>query len=138
MGGASFLKSEDNSSTQVKITQSAGGHAVRLGAAKVREELLTKDLSNLELKTSPISKTGYVGIIKIKGKFQARVQVPGDGRGGTRKRKQYPLPGLFGTARDAAQFRALVITAMKANNDGCVVAPPKQNKPRTRRASRCS
>ena len=60
----------------------------------------------LVLKRSVYSKTGFTNIITIKGKFQARLQVPGDGRGGTEKRKQYSLPGLFDTAEDAAIFLA--------------------------------
>ena len=35
----------------------------------------------LALKRSPYSSTGFTNIITIKGKFQARLQVPGDGRG---------------------------------------------------------
>ena len=54
------------------------------------------------LKRNPYSDTGFVGVIKIKGKFQARLQVPGDGRGGSKKRKQHSLPGLFDTVEDAA------------------------------------
>ena len=57
----------------------------------------------LALKRSVWSKTGSTNVILIKGKFQARLQVPGDGRGGTQKRKQYSLPGLFDTAEDAAK-----------------------------------
>ena len=58
------------------------------------------------LPRSAMSKTGFVNIIKVKNGFQARLQVPGDGRGGTRKRKQVPLPGLFEEAEDAAVFLA--------------------------------
>ena len=52
------------------------------------------------------SSTGFVNVIEIKGKFQARLQVPGDGRGGVKKRKQVPLPGLFDKAEDAALYLA--------------------------------
>ena len=54
------------------------------------------------LARSTRASTGFVNVIKEKGKFQARLQVPGDGRGGTKKRRQVPLPGLFDTAEDAA------------------------------------
>ena len=52
------------------------------------------------LQLNPKSKTGYVGVIQVKGGlFQARVQVRGDGRGGNKKRKQHSLPGLFKSPR---------------------------------------
>ena len=51
---------------------------------------------------------GFIGVIKVGNKFQARLQVPGDGRGGSKKRKQHSLPGLFDTAEDAAVMRMLV------------------------------
>ena len=88
----------------------------------------------LALKRSPYSSTGFTNIITIKGKFQARLQVPGDGRGGTQKRKQYSLPGLFDTAEDAAIFLAAMERDMKAACDGKLIVPPKQDKkhkPRT-------
>ena len=80
------------------------------------------------------SKTGFTNVILIKGKFQARLQVPGDGRGGTQKRKQYALPGLFDTAEDAAIFLAATESSMRAACEGKLIAPPKQDKehkPRT-------
>ena len=75
-------------------------------AAKVRAWLPDVDQAGLVLERSTKSKTGYVNIIEVKGKFQARLQVPGDGRGGTKKRKQVALPGLFDTAVDAAVMLA--------------------------------
>lgn len=54
------------------------------------------------------SRTGYTNIIEVGGKFQARWQLTGDGRGGKRKRKQCPLPGIFDTALEAATYLALV------------------------------
>ena len=59
-----------------------------------------EDKSGLVLKLQPGSKTGYLGVIEVKGKFQGRLQVKGDGRGGVRKRKQYSLPVLFDTPKD--------------------------------------
>ena len=82
----------------------------------------------LALKRSPYSSTGFTNIITIKGKFQARLQVPGDGRGGTQKRKQYALPGLFDTAEDAAIFLAATESSMRAACEGKLIAPPKQDK----------
>ena len=74
-------------------------------AAGMREVLATEEVFEDELEKAPLSKTGYVGVIEVKGKYQARIQVPGDGRGGTKKRGQHSLPGLFDTPRDAAIMR---------------------------------
>ena len=63
----------------------------------------------------------------------ARLQVPGDGRGGEKKRKQYALPGIFKEAEDAALYLAYIIKDMM-EKDGRLVVPPKldkQHKPRT-------
>ena len=49
---------------------------------------------------------GFVGVSKVGNKYQARLQVPGDGRGGLKKRRQVPLPGPWDTAEDAAVMRA--------------------------------
>ena len=73
-------------------------------AAEMRAALPTLDRDGLVLKRSPLSKTGFVNVIEVKGKYQARLQVPGDGRGGAKKRKQQALPGLFDTAEDAAVY----------------------------------
>ena len=51
-------------------------------AARVREAIAMEDKSGLVLKLQPGSKTGYLGVIEVKGKFQGRVQIKGDGRGG--------------------------------------------------------
>ena len=37
--------------------------------------------AELELERSPWGKTGFVYVVEVKGKYQARLQVPGDGRG---------------------------------------------------------
>ena len=82
---------------------SAAGGAMPSGmAAEMRAALPTMDRSGVVLQRSTKSKTGFVNVIEVGGKFQARLQVPGDGRGGTRKRKQVPLPGIYDTADDAA------------------------------------
>ena len=83
--------------------------------------------AELELKRNPYSDTGFVGVIKVKGKFQARLQVPGDGKGGTKKRKQHSLPGLFDTAEDAAVNLAVIKKALKDAGEEAST-PPKQNK----------
>ena len=71
--------------------------------------MANEDTSTLVPQESRSSKTGYANVIEVKGgKFQARWQLPGEGRGGTRKRKQHSLPGLFDTALEAALYLAYV------------------------------
>ena len=70
-------------------------------AAVMREAVDKENKEDLQLEKSPWSKTGFKNAIEIKGKYQARLQVPGDGRGGITKCKQHALPGLFDTAEDA-------------------------------------
>ena len=60
------------------------------------------------LERSPYSSTGFKQIIKVGKQYQARLQVKGDGSGGSKKRKQHSLPGLFDTAEEAAEFRAWI------------------------------
>ena len=74
----------------------------------MREAIAAEDRSQLNLERNPWSCTGFKGVIKVGNKFQARLQVPGDGRGGEKKRKQHSLPGLFDTAEDAAVLLAVV------------------------------
>ena len=75
-------------------------------AAEMRAALPSFDRTGLVLQRSTKSLTGFVNVIEVKGKFQARLQVPGDGRGGEKKRKQVPLPGVFEEAEDAAVYLA--------------------------------
>ena len=56
--------------------------------ARARELFATTDRSNLVPQESLSSQTGYKNVIEIKGKYQARLQVKGDGRGGERTRLQ--------------------------------------------------
>ena len=79
-------------------------------AASIRQSFADFDESDkaaIELARNPYSKTGYTNVIKVKNQYQARLQVAGDGRGGTRKRKQYSLPGLFDTPKEAAEYLAM-------------------------------
>ena len=73
------------------------------------------------------SNTGFTNIIKVKGGYQARMQVPGDGRGGTKKRKQCSLPGIFDEAEDAAVWLASYKKAKKEAGEA-PSSPPKQDK----------
>ena len=77
--------------------------------------------------------TGYVNVIKVGEWYQARLQIPGNGRGGEKKRKQHSLPGIFKEAVDAALYLAFITKDMMEKH-GCLVVPPKldkQHKPRT-------
>ena len=96
-------------------------------AAGVRQLFATTDCSNLVPQESVRSQTGYTNVIEVGGKYQARLQVKGEGRGGERKRKQHSLPGLFDTALEAALYLAFVkqeIMDSVCDDDG---VPLKQN-----------
>ena len=98
-------------------------------AAAVRQQLAMADKAGLLLEKSPYSKTGYTNVIKVRGKYQARLQVKGDAE---RKRYQHPLPGLFETALEAAEYLAIVKRDFGADS---VTPPPKQiehRKPRSK------
>ena len=104
-------------------------------AAAVREAVAKENRDDLQLERTPWGRTGFVNVVEVKGKYQARLQVPGDGRAGSLKRKQHALPGLFDTAEEAAVWLAVVKRDMKAHNNGKLVAPPKQDKPHKQRSS---
>ena len=89
-------------------------------AAAVRQQVAEADKAGLVLEESPWSRTGYTNVIEVRGKYQARLQVKGDGQ---RKRYQHPLPGLFDTALEAAQYLAIV---KRDFGPGGVQPPPKQ------------
>ena len=96
--------------------------------AELREQLALEDRAELQLERSAWNATGFVGVSKVGKGYQARFNVPGDGRGGSKKRRQHSLPGPFDTAEDAAVARALVIKGFKESGDGKIHSPPKQNK----------
>ena len=81
-------------------------------AAAIREAVAKENRADLQLERTPWGKTGFVNVVEVKGKYQARLQVPGDGRGGSVKRKQHPLPGLFDTAEEQAQPPASLLTQL--------------------------
>ena len=97
-------------------------------AAGVREIMATLvDRTNPVPEESRRSKTGYTNVIEVSGKFQARLQVKGDGRGGLQKRRQVAIPGLFDTAKEAAEMLAILEKAGPENLwPGSI--PPKQDK----------
>ena len=101
-------------------------------AESARRALKEADKSGLVLQRSAGSKTGFTNVIPVNDKFQARLQVAGDGRGGSRKRKQHSLPGLFSTALEAAQFLALFKKEYEERGLSGSDAPPS----RTSRTSR--
>ena len=108
----------------------------REAAVAMRERVAKENRAELVLERTVWTETGFVNVQKIGDKFRARLQVPGDGRSGTLKRKQYPVPGIFNTAEDAAVALAITKRDMKASNGGKLVIPPKQNKPRKSRGKK--
>ena len=105
------------------------GNASRDGRrASSADRIALEDREQLQLERSPWNNTGFVGVSKVGNKYQARLQVPGDGRGGLKKRRQVPLPGPWDTAEDAAVMRAVIIRGFKESGDGMIHSPPKQNK----------
>ena len=103
-------------------------------AAAARAQVCANEKLDLELERNPTSKTGFTQVVQVGGKFQARLQVPGDGRGGSRKRRQVCLPGLFETAQEAAEYRALIQLEGPENIFGPGGVPPRQiaeRKPRS-------
>ena len=108
-------------------------------AAQVRELLASSDKTGLVLQRAPLgssSKTGFVNVIEVKGGlFQARLQVKGDGRGGQKKRRQVPLPGLFETAEEAAQLLALIKKLGPTTFWPEEGVPPKQDKQHKQRSN---
>ena len=97
-------------------------------ASRIREAIAKEDKTGLVLKRAKgKSMTGYVGVIKVGNLYQGRLQVKGDGRGGSLKRRQVSLPGLWKTAREAAEMLAILKKIGPANLwPGGV--PPKQDK----------
>ena len=121
---------EDNFFQLPKITFPLTGGMPSGQAAHFRQAVAAVDRSQLDLQKNPYSNTGFTGIIKVKGgKFQARVQIPGEGRGGCKKRRQCSVPGVFDTAEDAAVSLALFKKELQKDDDGRLRTPPKQNKP---------
>ena len=101
-------------------------------SATVREAIMTEDRSKLDLKRSVWNDTGFVNVIKVGDKYQARLQVPGDGRGGTKKRRQHALPGLFDTAEDAAVMLAVIKRGFENQGDGTKCTHPRSRTRLTR------
>ena len=102
-------------------------------AAATREFVARLDKTGLVLERNRYSTTGFTNVIKVKNKFQARLQVKGDGKGGVRKRKQYSLPGLFDTAQEAAEMLALAKRdglQFICDEDGIPRKQQEQRKPR--------
>ena len=56
----------------------------RAADAELRAMIAAEDRSQLQLEQSPWNKTGFVGVIQVGNKYYARLQVPGDGRGGVK------------------------------------------------------
>ena len=68
-------------------------------AAEVRELMADVDKSALVLEAAPGTKTGYVQVKRVKNSYQAHLCAAG---------KRMSLPGAFGTAKEAAEWRAYI------------------------------
>ena len=97
-------------------------------AEQARQWFKQQDKSGLVVTEKPATKTGYEFICNVdpEGRypFQARIKVKVDGekRGTLRT-----LPGLFETALEAAQYRALLL---QQGGQDCL-GPPRKQRPRT-------
>ena len=118
-----YSQNEDNPAARANVMP-------REAAVAMREAVAKENRAEFMLERTAWNDSGFVNVQKIGNKFRARLQVPGDGRGGNLKRRQYPVPGIFDTAEDAAVALAITIRDVKASNGGKLVAPPLQNKPR--------
>ena len=110
-------------------------------AAFAHEAVAKANRAELDVQRTPWTDIGFVNVIRVGKKFQARLQVPGDGRGGSKKRKQCSLPTLFDTAEEAAVWLAIVKKEMKERNGGRLCEPPKalkDRKPRKRQLERAA
>jgi hypothetical protein len=64
-----------------------------LSVKEICEGMKTVDLTGIVPEESSKSQTGYVNIIELKnGKFQARLQVPGDGPRARRREEAQAVP----------------------------------------------
>ena len=81
-----------------------------------------QDKTDLVVERAPGTQIGYVNVKLIKKKYyQAMLHVSKKGR---KNGGQKPLPGLFKTALEAAQYRALML------REGCPEPKPKPRKHR--------
>ena len=88
-----------------------------LRCERVRELIAGRDCDDLDLEVNPGTKIGYKNVIKVKGKYQARIY-------DEKEKRQRSLPGTFNTPEEAAKYRAV----FKKNN--FVLAPAKPRQPR--------
>ena len=56
----------------------------------IREGFAEQDQAGVKLETSWRSSTGYKNVVEVGGKYQTRIQVKGDGVGGTTHQEAAP------------------------------------------------
>ena len=91
-----------------------------LRCQRLRATVAERDSDDLDLELNPGSETGFKHVIKVKGKYQARIY-------DEKEKRQRSLPGTFDTAEEAAKYRAVF------KKRGFVLAAAK---PRQRRGSK--
>ena len=100
-----------------------------VASKKAHEWFSEQDKSGLvlEVSTNPRNTTGYVNVKKVKGgKYQAQLhKSKKDCDDGGQK----PLPGLFDTALEAAQYRALVMLILVPQGFEVETEPRKERAP---------
>ena len=84
---------------------------------RLRATISERDDADLDLEMKPGSETGYKNVIKVKGKYQARLY-------DEKEKRQRSLPGTFNTPEEAAKYRAVF------KKNGFVLAPAKPRQPR--------
>ena len=65
-----------------------------LRCERVRELIAGRDDDDLDLEVNPGTEIGYKNVIKVKGKYQARIY-------DEKEKRQRSLPGTFDTPKDA-------------------------------------
>ena len=84
---------------------------------RLRATLAERDCDDLDLEVNPSTEIGYKNVIKVKGKYQARIY-------DEKEKRQRSLPGTFNTPEEAAKYRAVF------KKNGFVLAPAKPRQPR--------
>ena len=71
-----------------------------LRCQRLRATISERDSDDLDLELNPGSETGFKHVIKVKGKYQARIY-------DEKEKRQRSLPGTFETPKEAAKYRAI-------------------------------
>ena len=69
---------------------------------RLRATIAARDDDDLDLELNPGTEIGYKNVIKVKGKYQARIYVE-------KEKRQRSLPGTFNTPEEAAKISVHII-----------------------------